>query len=80
MSTEAPVHPQIPRQPVVSSNIKSVGYNPDSKTLAIEFMNGHVWHYAGVDASVHQQLLAAESKGSYFARSIRRRYTETRVA
>jgi KTSC domain len=31
------------RQPVSSSNLKSVGYDPRSRTLEIEFHNGGVY-------------------------------------
>jgi hypothetical protein len=59
------------RQPVTSSNLRSVGYDPDSRTLEIEFQTGRVWRYANVPPSVYSTLMAADSKGSYFNSCIR---------
>lgn len=54
------------REPVQSSNISSVGYNPDTSTLEIEFHSEGKYQYYGVPSQVHQGLMKAESKGSYF--------------
>jgi len=51
------------RTPVSSSNLRSVGYDPATQTLEIEFMNGHIYQYSGVLKSVYDALLAAESHG-----------------
>ncbi|MEV5354646.1 KTSC domain-containing protein [Streptomyces sp. NPDC052693] len=50
---------------VVSSNLASVGYEPDSGTLEVQFRNGSVYRYAGVPAGVHSGLMNAASKGGY---------------
>ena len=36
------------RQPVSSSNIRSIGYDSESNTLEIEFHSGGVYQYFGV--------------------------------
>ena len=72
--------PQIPRQTVASSNIRSIGYHPGQKTLSIEFLNGHIWHYSNVPPEKHKELMGATSKGAYFAREIRGKFGETKVA
>lgn len=54
------------RAPVKSSNISSVGYDPVTSTLEIEFHHGGVYQYYGVPSQVHDGLMEAESKGSYF--------------
>lgn len=36
------------RQPVSSSNIRSIGYDSKSNTLEIEFHSGGVYQYFGV--------------------------------
>ncbi len=59
------------RQPVTSSNLRSVGYDPDSQALEIEFQTGRVWRYSTVPRSVYSALMAADSKGSYFNSYIR---------
>jgi len=56
---------------VVSSNLKSVGYDISSHTLEIEFLNGAVYRYFDVPYEIYSGLLEAESHGSYFYRFIR---------
>ena len=59
------------RQPVKSSNIKSVGHDPNSNTLEVEFKDGSVYQYAGVDTDKHQALINAKSIGSHFHQYIK---------
>ena len=59
------------REPVQSSNLWSVGYDPDSQTLEIEFKGGHVYQYFGVPESLYFDLMNAGSKGSFFHHHIR---------
>lgn len=56
---------------VVSSNLKSVGFDGDSQILEIEFRSGSVYRYRGVSRHVYEGLMSAASKGSYFDRHIR---------
>ena len=41
------------RQPVTSSNLRTVGYDPITRTLEIEFQDGAVYQYDGVPPDVH---------------------------
>lgn len=61
----------ISREAVVSSNLKSVGYDEDSSTLEIEFHNGSVYRYADIPSSEYRALMAADSKGRYFNANIK---------
>ena len=54
------------RIPVQSSNLASVGYDPASQTLEIEFLRSGTYQYFGVPPDVFEGLLNAGSKGSYF--------------
>jgi hypothetical protein len=54
-----------------SSTLAIVGYDAIGGLLQLEFRNGAVYHYFGVPAAVHQRLLSARSKGSFFNWSIR---------
>jgi len=56
----------INRVPVESSNLRSVGYDPDAQMLEIEFRNGGICQYYGVPETVYLQLMAASSKGKFF--------------
>ena len=60
------------RTPVSSSNLRAIGYNPETQTLEIEFLNGGLYSYSGVPASVHASLMSASSHGSYFDANIKK--------
>lgn len=62
----------VDRVPVSSSNIKSVGYDPSEKTLAVEFSDGSVYHYHNVEKDVHEGLISAKSVGSYFHTNVKK--------
>jgi hypothetical protein len=67
------------RDPVASSNIASVGYDPDSETLEIEFINGSIYQYFNVTSGLYEQLMAAPSKGQFLHAYIRNAYPYSRV-
>jgi len=62
------------RQPVSSSNLVSVGYDPSSETLEVEFKNGSVYRYFNVPPIEHEQLMSAPSHGVYFNANIKNAY------
>jgi hypothetical protein len=59
------------RVQVDSSSLASVGYDPATETLEVEFTSGTVYQYSNVPAEVYEELMAAESHGAYFAQNIR---------
>lgn len=67
------------RAPVRSSSIKSLGFDPRTHVLDIEFAGGAVYRYSGVPASVYARALAAESKGRFVNAHIRERYPFKRL-
>lgn len=67
------------RIPVESSNLSSVGYDPKTRVLEIEFHSGGVYQYSGVPQSEYEALMNAPSKGSYFAHNIKNSYGASRV-
>lgn len=60
------------RERVTSSNIASIGHDPDTNTLEVEFKNGTVYQYSDVPATVHAELMAASSHGTYFNAHIKK--------
>ena len=70
---------EIPRQPVESSNIASIGYDPTSKILAIEFKSGGCHHYAGVTPEVYAGFLSADSKGKFFHATVRGKFDSRKL-
>ena len=67
------------RTPVESSMLASVGYDPATRVLELEFTSGRVYRYGEVEEEVYRGLLAAESKGRYFLDSIDDMYPYAKV-
>ena len=57
--------------PVSSTLLASVIYDVGELILQLEFCNGAIYRYFAVPAAIHDGLLLADSKGSYFNRKIR---------
>lgn len=67
------------RNRVVSSNLRSVGYDPIEEILEIEFHSSGVYQYFNVPFELYERLMNASSKGSYFANYIKHRYRYRQV-
>lgn len=66
-------------QHVSSSNVASIGYNPEDKVLVVEYHSGGVYNYYDVEQHVYESLMLASSKGGFIARNIKGRYSYDRV-
>ncbi len=62
------------REPVQSSTIQAIGYDPAAQVLEIEFQSGRVYQYRDVPPAVAATLRAAPSAGAYFSRHVRNNY------
>jgi KTSC domain len=67
------------RRPVTSSAVASVGYDAVSSQLEVEFVDGDVYRYSLVPRWRVEELLAADSIGSYVNREIKSRYPGVQV-
>ncbi len=59
---------------VESTTLATVAYDKARELLQLEFHSWATYQYFGVAAAVHEALLGAPSKGSYFNRFIRGRF------
>jgi len=64
------------RTPVKSSNITSIGYDPETKTLEVEFSGERVYRYYDVPVDLHAEFMLAESYGSFLYENVSCRYPE----
>jgi KTSC domain len=71
--------PQMERKKVSASNIRSVGYDPGSQTLEVEFANGSVYQYSRVSPEMHRKLMNAPSIGSFFKDNVEEDYSARRM-
>lgn len=62
------------RTQVDSTMLESVGYDPVSSVLELEFTSGGVYQYAEVSEETWRELMEAESKGHYFREYIEDQY------
>jgi hypothetical protein len=78
---------EIPMTPVVSSNVKAIGFAEHyicgdgfspKNVLRVEYLSGLIYDYLEVPKDVYEILMKEESKGSYINRKIIRRYTTLR--
>ena len=70
---------RIERVPVESRALVAVGYSKRLRALEIEFRRGGTYRYLEVPPSVHQDLLAAESKARFYNAHVRGRYASVFV-
>lgn len=66
------------RQAVTSSSIRSIGHDPETGLLEVEFTSGAVYHHYDVPGEAHEQLMGAESVGSHYNKFIRGIFTHVR--
>ncbi len=67
------------RVPVKSSNIASIGYDEDSSTLEVEFLNNTIYQYFDVPDSIFNGLRQADSHGQFLAQNIKGVYRYSKV-
>jgi len=64
---------------VESTTLATVAYDANGKLLQLEFRDRTGYQFFEVPADVHEALLHAPSKGSYFNSAIRGRFTYARM-
>jgi len=65
---------------VESSALARIAYDRTRELLQLEFNSRALYQYFGVPATVHEALLRAPSKGSYFNQAIRGRFPYSRIS
>ena len=54
--------------------MNSVGYDPKSKTLEIEFSEKDIYEYYTVPNNIYNNFMKASSLGKYFHKHIKNKY------
>ena len=62
-----------------SSNIDEFRYDKSTDTLRVDFTDGSSYEYYNVPPQTHRALQAAASKGEFFARHVKGRFSYERV-
>lgn len=58
---------------VESGSIAEVGFDKETNILRIRFVHGGLYEYPDTSPQLHQDFMAAKSKGSFFQLNIRSR-------
>ena len=64
---------------VRSSSLARLSYDRQQAILQVAFRDGTAYEYADVPLKTYQNLLQADSKGSYFNYYIRDRFTASKL-
>lgn len=67
------------RESVNSSSIASIGYDPTTMTLEVEFTTGFVYQYFDVPETEYRNLMAAESMGKHLNQQIKGNYRYSKI-
>lgn len=62
-------------EPVHSTALEAVAYDPAARRLTVRFTSGKVYDYYRVPERVYAGLLKSPSKGAYFNSHIKDRYS-----
>ena len=64
---------------VDSGLFTSAAYRPEARQLYLRFRDGDIYRYFDFPVQMYKAFLAAESRGSYFARNIRKAFRYEQV-
>lgn len=65
---------------VASTNVRSVGYDPATRILEVDFRRGTIYRYRGVPEIHYRALISGRgSVGGYLNTHVKRRYPYVRV-
>jgi hypothetical protein len=65
--------------PVDSTNVEALGYDAKNEQLYVQFLNGGLYLYTGVDQQSYDELREAPSIGSHFNREIKPNFQHEKV-
>ena len=65
--------PKMNREPVRSSDLKSVGYDSSNSILEVEFHGGRIYHYFKVPLEIYDALMNATSKWTFLDQNVKKR-------
>ena len=67
------------RHPVISSDLASIGYDPATQTLEIEFKATGIYQYFSVPPDIFESLHTTPSPGKYFLQHIKGKFAWEKV-
>lgn len=68
-----------PMTGVKSSNVESIGHDPERQSLFVRFKSGGLYKYDGVSPEAHAAFMKSDSKGKHFKQNIMGKYVHQKV-
>lgn len=68
------------RTSIISTNIKSVGYDKESLLLEVEFTSGEVYRYFDIPEHLYQTFLHASSHEEFLNNNIKFNYRYQKIS
>ena len=65
--------------PVRSTNLEAIGYDPETETMGVRFVDGSAYEYTGVPQKVYDHVRRAPSVGKVFASIVKNNYLHRRL-
>jgi len=62
-----------------STHLNGGSYEPEDRTMMLQFVNGAIYRYAGVPQHKWDSMRQSSSPGTYFHDHIRGQYTEAKI-
>jgi len=79
MSSHDSTTPRPTRIAIASKLLKSIGYDPQTQALEVEFSSGSIYTYLDVTPETYAALMDADSVGAHFLRDIKPHHAFTRM-
>jgi hypothetical protein len=57
-----------------SSNVKAVGYDPQTREMRVQFNGGAIYTHEGVPHVEHAKFIASPSKGTHYHQNFRGKF------
>jgi hypothetical protein len=62
-----------------SSVVAKMKYNPETSTLKVTYVSGHIYDYKNVPPHVYEKMKAARSKGAFLNRIIKTNFNFEKI-
>ena len=79
LTTESTATPSFMEWPE-SKNVESTQYTKEEKILVVKFRSGGIYRYNNFPADQWEELLKAESVGSFINKHVRGNYTTEKIS
>lgn len=66
-------------QPVASSNVEAIGYDPEARVMHVRFKGGSTYAHHDVDPKDHAAFVRADSKDQHYHQAFKGKFAVKKV-